>query len=445
MSKTFCSETDKNSQRGAALIISIFGILLVTVIAFAFISTALISQDISKNAREQTETYYIAEAGLNHAIKVVISAGQPQFNNILQAGDGIVNTGDELSGFGIASTGLNFGRGSYFIYISDDTADADGNPNTDSNGQIVIRSVGNGQNGATATTEAIISVSSHPAILINGDFKIAGNPTISGIGGIVHANGVMDIDGIPCASRYFSASSNIIDPTLTRTGAGCSSVGVTRTNQPVIPVPTWNITLLKSSSDYVLALDGKIYNGTGTLIHDTATTGNKWIVGASEWNWDSGNSRWTHGGNIIQNGTYYSEGNMEIPDTFGTNASPATVSLIAEGYISLSGNPYMRPDLLNFSLMAGTDLRVSGNPGVGETNFTGIQYAGHQILFNGNPSVNGVVIAANLADTNSPGCNCNLVPLLGGYMIMDGNLKITYDGNLLSSRMSIISWREVRY
>jgi hypothetical protein len=134
------------NERGAALIISIFAILLVTVIAFALVATAMTSLDISKNSREQTEAYYISEAGLTHATNLVTAAGLSQFTNILKAGDGTANTGDELSTQPSARTpipaaGINFGGGNYQVYISDDPAETDGNPNVDSNGRIVIRSV----------------------------------------------------------------------------------------------------------------------------------------------------------------------------------------------------------------------------------------------------------------------------------------------------------------
>jgi hypothetical protein len=451
MSKNFKRQKGKGNQRGAALVISIFGILLVTIIGFAFISTSLISRDVSQNSREQTEVYYISEAGLTHATKVITIAGQSQFNNILQAGDGISNTGDELSVLAsIPSTGLGFGRGSYIIYVSDDASDTDGNPNADSNGRIVIKSVGNVQNGATVTTEAIIEISASPAILVNGRLRINGDPHILGTFGIVHANNTLDFDGNPCASRYFSSSSNIVDPSSSRSGVGCAGAGVNYPNQPILPTPTWDIrTDFLANSDYVLGAigtqAGKVYTGSGVLIHDATLTGNKWTIGSSEWSWDSGSHRWTHGGNTLPNGTFYSEGNMEISDNFGTSTLPVTATFIAEGYISVSGNPYLRPDYQSFSLMAGTDLRISGNPAAGAQNFNGIHYAGHQIAFSGNPAINGIIIAANLADTNSPFCGCNPVPLSSDYMEISGNPTITYNGGLLNNGIRIISWREVRY
>lgn len=63
---------------------------------------------------------------------------------------------------------------------------------------------------------------------------------------------------------------------------------------------------------------------------------------------------------------------MEIGDSFGTDAFPVHATLIAEGYTSVSGNPYLRPDYQDYSMMAGTDLRISNNGGAGSNNSEGI-------------------------------------------------------------------------
>lgn len=453
--KIYNIKCKNNDQSGAALVISIFAILLLTILCFAIISTGLTSQEIAQNSREQTEAFYISESGLTHATQILLQTDPSEFNAILQTGDGIAGTGDELSTRPSALTpiplaGLTLGKGHYVVKISDDSADMDGNPNADSNGRIVITSIGYGQNGAMVTTEAIIGVSSTPAILVNGNLKINGNPSILGSGGSIHANGTIDLDGVPCAAQYFSSSGSIIDPTQSRSGVECKSAGVTRPNQPVIPVPTWNIrTSFYSRADFILgasgASAGKVYNAIGT---ELAMSGNDWIVDVStgsKFSWDSGNKRWVHSGSVLPNGTYYSEGNLELSSNFGSVGVPAVVTFIAEGYIIVLGNPYMRPELDNYSLMAGTDLRISGNPGAGEINFQGIHYAGHQIGFFGYPSINGVVIAANQADTNSPGCGCNFIPLSSGYQEISGNPTITYHGGLFSGNANLISWREVRY
>src|SRR4051794_7071467 len=91
------TKVNKPDERGAALVVAIFSILLVTVVAFALVSSGLISNDISKNSKDQTSAYYVSEAGLQHALKLIKAAGAAQVNAILQAGDGVANTGDELS------------------------------------------------------------------------------------------------------------------------------------------------------------------------------------------------------------------------------------------------------------------------------------------------------------------------------------------------------------
>ena len=86
--------SNKQNERGAALVVAIFSILLVTVVAFALLSSGLISNDISKNSKDQTSAYYVSEAGLQHAIKLVKAAGATQLTAILRAGDGVAAAGD---------------------------------------------------------------------------------------------------------------------------------------------------------------------------------------------------------------------------------------------------------------------------------------------------------------------------------------------------------------
>ncbi len=99
-------------------------------------------------------------------------------------------------------------------------------------------------------------------------------------------------------------------------------------------------------------------------------------------------------------------------------------------------------------MVAGTDLHIEGDPGSGETNFQGIHYAGHQVDFRGNPSIDGVVIAANQADSGSPGCGCNIVQRdSDGFVKITHQPTITYNGGLFGGveGLTLISWREVRY
>ena len=448
-----------SAETGAALITAVLALLLATVLGAALLSAGFGAFEISENSLQQTEAHYISEAGLAHAIKLIQSAGSSEFTNILQAGDGNGGTGDELSTQPAANTpiplaGLTLGNGTYTVVVSDDPAETDGDPNTDTNGRLQITSTGVGRDGSTVTIEAIVSISASPgipALLVNGKLNISGNPEIGGSSGIVHANDTLDFDGNPCADQYFSSSSNIVDAGNAM-GPGCGGVGTTLPNTPTISPPLYDIrTDFYNEADYILgaigAQAGRVYDSVGNEIHDA--TSSDWEVGNSKWSWDPGSMRWVHGGDELPNGTYYSEGNMNIGDNFGTSGSPAQVTLVAEGYIEISGNPYMQADYDDFAVVAGTDLKVNGNPGFGENNYQGILYAYHQIDFSGNPAINGAVIAANQADTNSPGCGCNFIPRESGDFIkISGNPTINYDGSLFasgSSGVSMISWREVRF
>ncbi len=55
------------NQEGIALITAIFSILLATVIGFALYYSSAIAFTIAANDRDNTEAFYIADAGINHA------------------------------------------------------------------------------------------------------------------------------------------------------------------------------------------------------------------------------------------------------------------------------------------------------------------------------------------------------------------------------------------
>jgi len=105
----------------------------------------------------------------------------------------------------------------------------------------------------------------------------------------------------------------------------------------------------------------------------------------------------------------------------------------------------MAPKYQNFSMIAGTDLKISGRlteVSVEDLEMDGITYALHQIDFSGTPTIRGAVVAANQADTPSPG-GINLVPLEAGFMKISGNVRIIADGNN-GGGLNTLNWREVR-
>ncbi len=458
-----------SNQNGAALVTAIFSILIATVIGIALYYSVLISLRIAVNDRDNTEAFYLADAGINHAAALIGKVPKSKATRILTAGANTApGSGDELSvppSFGLwepvesipagDATGggiLNFGAGGtgrYWVTVKNDSAFGE-TPTTDSNGVLIVTSTGVGRDGATATIETTTTMNPFPAILINSKAKVSGNLSVKGTGGILHANNTLNLLGNPCSDMYFSSSANIINPS-NLSGAGCLGMGFNRAYQKIIKPPIYDIRAdFYDKADYILGAigsqAGKVYDNAGTLIHDTSSARNRWRNGSSTWTWDDDDMTWSHSGSSILNATFYSEGNIEIGGNFGTESIPVRVTFIAEGYITNSGKQYLSPEYLNFSLVAGTDLHVRGRLSEGtELSVQGINYAKHQISFSGTPNIYGMVIAANQDDTDSPGCECNLVPLDDGYMSISGNPNVTYDGDYIGGGTSINNWREVRY
>ena len=452
-------------ENGAALVTAIFAILLATLIGTALHYMATISLTVSVNERDNTEAFYIAEAGIDHASALIGKVEKSKYSLILKAGaNPAPNTGDELSvppvsGLWSSSESIpagnstsggvtNFGSGGagrYWVSVKNDTATGE-TPTADSNGILIITSTGIGRNGATATIEvAVKGLTPLPAVLINGKANISGSVRVAGNNGILHANDTLLVNGNPCADQYFSTSSNIVNPNKTK-GSGCNGAGVIRTNQPVIEAPVYNIRSdFYGKTDYILDKTGKVLTGTGTLITDTTKSGNKWISGTAIWMWYPEMQAWVQSGTSILNASFYSEVNIAITGNFGSSANPARVTFIAEGCIYNQGKQYLAPKYQNFSLVAGTDLKISGKlteVSVDDLEMDGITYARDQIDFSGNPTFRGNVIAANQSDGQSPG-GFNLVPLDGGYMKISGNPTIIVNGTS-SGGVTSLSWREVR-
>ncbi len=225
------------------------------------------------------------------------------------------------------------------------------------------------------------------------------------------------------------------------TGASCNESGASadiRDSEAGVSVPTVDFNALYAAVDYRLENDGTITEvATGLDVSGTLT----------EWNWDSGNVKWTLSGNTMTDGSYYAvESNINISGNPGGNINPADVTLVADGFIDISGNPDFVPSLtLNgvaYSLVAGTDMGLSGN--VGTSGQQGFHYAHHQIKFNGNSHIYGQVIVADAADIPIWGSS-NLAELDGdGYMGVSGNVTITYEGGGGFGGLLVSGWREVR-
>ncbi len=278
------------------------------------------------------------------------------------------------------------------------------------------------------------------------DGILAGNPDILGTDGGVHTNGSLEINGNPCAEQYFSSSGSLTingNPDTGELCAGSGSYDSPRDDRPVseqIEIPDMNPIEFKSEADIILGIDGSVKDDLGNQLHPPSS-GN-W----GNWDWDPGNKKWILTGTPAVTGTYYSEGAIAISGSPGSAGSPVPLTLIAEGYIDISGNPEMTPALtvdgVTYAGIAGYDLKIGGNP---SNAYQGVWYVRDQIDFSGNPDINGQIVCLNDEDVDFPNPgDTNLVPLSSGVMVLSGNPTITFDGGDVLSDLDQSAWRECR-
>lgn len=460
-------EIYKNEQ-GSALVISVFSILLVTVIAFALVAKGLISQEISKNSREQTEAFYIAESGLTHALNLVRAVDKSQYTNILKAGDQIAGTGDELSTqpaslTPIPSTGITMGTGYYKVFVSDDQDDTDGDPNVDSNGRLVIKSVGYGSNGATVTLEAIISSQQSGgriAILADGDIINTNKVFTTGDDGIIHANGSFQTSSNVCIEQYVSESTSYsMNLSKITSGTSCSTPGTVGTNvyysKPTRTPEIYDTTALqnnfRSQATYLFKSNGKIFKqGSSNAMTSAEITADN----LSGWSYSPSAKLWSYSSStVLTEGIYYMESSSIKITNGGSDTTPPKVTLITEGSIEITNAPAFQPKLPGYALLAANDIKISSKIGVSGN--PGLVYAYGQMEITNQSTFYGWLQAANFRrsdgtngiDANDPGGN-NLVPVASKGTLRLSNVTTVNTpsgGSGTGTAMTVISQREVRY
>jgi hypothetical protein len=231
-------------------------------------------------------------------------------------------------------------------------------------------------------------------VTTGGYLNITGNAAINGSCGGIHSNDNIDIIGSPDISGDVTAAGNI-------TVSGNPMVGGSTTSAvDFVPIPSINPADFAAYADYQLRADGKVYqsNGSGgwTQVVD--------LAGGGTWNnWDYQPSRWRLSKKTTIDGTLFIEGDVQISSSPGSSSDPWEATIIATGYIDVSGSPNMipnpnnPPETGNLLFVAGSDLEVTGTP---NQSLQGIMAAHEQIHLGGNPSFNGCLIAED-AQNNS--------------------------------------------
>jgi hypothetical protein len=259
--------------------------------------------------------------------------------------------------------------------------------------------------------EAMVTYRSDPykptsAVVVGGSLKISGNASINGTNGSVQANGPVTLTGSATVAGDVTSAGSISAP------AG-SIGGASNPNSEETNIPPINPADYSFLADYIFKTDGKVYDSSGVVV----TT-------PSGWSYSAG--KWSKGGSVKNTGVFFFDGsNVDIGGSAGSSTDPWFVTILATGYVDVSGSPSISPDPngVGIALMAGTDLRMRGAGG----NVYGVGlYAAHeQISLIGTPKINGVVVAEDASD------NCSLVSTASQVDVdISGNAEITYNGDL---------------
>jgi hypothetical protein len=307
----------------------------------------------------------------------------------------------------------------------------DGLANSDQNNRIILRSIGIGPKGTQVTLGRILSQTvindipeddtfyTDPAILVNGDLKIAGNSKIYGSEGNVHANGNIHGDG----------NSYEIKGDLTASGVFTGNAhadGLVAANQPSINVPAINANDFRELADYIMS-------NTGTVLHRTTGVACPSKCG---WTFDNATKSWSKSGSMPEAFTYYVEGSVSIHGT--GNSVMTKLSIIAEGSITLTGNGKFKPENTSaIQFVTNGDFTLAGNV---DADDAGVDMDGQilvreQFDIRGNSKFQGRVMVENRdSATNAWHADDNPNGRRGSSTLsaneIGGNMKVTYNGGL---------------
>ena len=425
-----------SAQKGAALIVGLLLITILTIIGVSAAKGSVGQQQMANNYRFSIEAMNNAEIGFISALNALNDqkSSLNGFDDELDPnGDGNVNDSFRVNG-------EDPDRNIFFNVVVVDDDDGDGNPAVDSNGIIRLMSQGFSNVGSTRTVDVRIAAAVHvggpvslnSAMLTGGSLSISGNPEQFGANQDIHSNAAIDISGDPVTAGNVSAVGSV---TGTPEGGGTTESGAAYVELPQI-MPF----MFAEFADYVFHSNGDIYDADGNSVAN---------ADGVPWNgWKFAGAKWTTDGDDVLGGMLYFRGeygNVVVGSNPGSDADPWEISILADGYIEVSGNPmlanYMDPDdppeVQSIMFMSGSDIKINGNP---NQVYNGIIAAKEQIQISGNPNIEGVLIAAD-ASNDSVLVKENRI---SGQMMLtyNGGLKFPWVDGIPDGTAIVLSWRD---
>jgi Tfp pilus assembly protein PilX len=460
--------TSPKRQRGVSLPVALILLVPLTLLSVTLANRNNLEELMAGSQRDGQQSLMNAESGLAMGLQALekmvldqVTAAESDATLALATASVdslkllpvyVPYDGTTLDNYGLANYG---GRGSVTVVVLDND-DGDGDLTVDTDNQVILRSTGNYQSGERVVEAIVVlnytlaaSNSSNPPLTIFTEeyLKLNGNPDFYGPDSLVHSNSYIEFGGTTrIAGEIQQVSDNTVgtyQQAIDGVWGDFTSVeattGATRVTTPYVYPPIY-----KGVATHYMAADCKIYDGVpgGTSLVTGQPT--KYLAygmdGYEGWTCDHDgdkNKKYEISGDQALTGFYYVEGNVIINGDPGLPDDPLKISIVAEGYLEVSGNPHITPyypqgdfstapsvDALEqiildgnpsylgvnaldavlksdeVLLLAGGDLNIQGNP-ASSFNFHGIVAAHDQITISGNPRMSGAIIAENAKYTSN--------------------------------------------
>ncbi|MDP3719442.1 MAG: hypothetical protein Q8T13_16895 [Acidobacteriota bacterium] len=443
------------SEKGVALVIVL--LLLAVMMGLTTGMTLSGQTDIAMASNElnYAGARAAAEAGLNRAIEQIIADTS---TNLLAGADGEVDAGNPLAAAnadngripGIGNGPFTIGdRFAYTLQILDDDdpslyptalAEAqltqmaeDGSPYTSLNDRLILRAIGTGPRGTTVSIMRVLqsvatgaipptstTILSNPAILVGGSLDINGNITVGGTEGNIHTNGNVTGGGSEDISGDITATGTVAD--------GLDPAGLKAGGMPPITIPEIKAEDYRNLADWILTSTGERRRAS-----DNALCGGAGPVCPTGWSFSGG--AWSSSGAMPSAATYYVEGPVSV---HGTGKSVLTsVSIIAEGSITITGNGKFRPEnSAKIQFVTNGDFELGGTVDADDSvDLDGQIMVREQMRIYGNSEFQGRVMVENRdGTTNAYDASTNPHGRRGASTTdantLAGNMRVTYNGNL---------------
>ncbi len=320
----------------------------------------------------------------------------------------------------------------------------------DADQRLVVTSAGSYQ-GAERVVEAVFDVVSSSAlknmsVFAEGRIKIVGNPDIHGPDARVHSNADFIFSGNVQIDGTITQADTVLDHDESAVtdfdGNPVEITVIARLDTPYVYPPVYKGIATRYMTSNCDVWDGPpggsnpLTGDASALLKAAEDSGGAasparyqgWTCDATCFEPQSSckNLKWSLKGNDAISGFYYVEGNATIGGNTGSSTDPLELSVVAEGFIEVTGTPFITPyyqseEAVDFDnatstaavsvidpglqyegllatdqvlknyqvlLLAGGDLSLKGNSTTAH-NFNGVLAAHGQFELAGNPSIQG--------------------------------------------------------